>query len=70
VEFEFAIPQIGTGEASDVRRILADILNQNGVSAVARQYSHGLLPPGRDMAIEYDASGVPPQVIPPYGSLV
>ena len=56
VEFEFAIPQIGTGEASDVRRILADILNQNGVSAVARQYSHGLLPPGRDVAIEYDAS--------------
>lgn len=56
VEFEFAIPQIGTGEASDVRRILAGILNQNGVSAIAREYSHRPLPPGRDVAIEYDSS--------------
>lgn len=56
VEFEFAIPQIGTGEAGDVRRILADILNQNGVSAIAREYSHCPLPPGRDVAIEYDGS--------------
>lgn len=55
-EFEFAIPQIGTGDASDVRRILADILNQNGVSAVAREYSHRPVPPGCDVAVEYDAS--------------
>lgn len=56
VEFEFAIPQLGTGDASDVRRILADILNQNGVSALAREYSHRPVPPGRDVVVEYDAS--------------
>ena len=39
-----------------MRRILADILNQNGVSAVAREYSHRPVPPGRDVVVEYDAS--------------
>ena len=56
VEFEFAIPQIGSGDGSDVRRILADILTQNGITAVARGYSHQPVPSGRDVAIEYDAS--------------
>ena len=56
VEYEFAIPQIGTGEAADVRRILSDIFNQNGVSASARGYSSQPVPAGRDVCIEYDSS--------------
>lgn len=56
VEFEFAIPQIGVGSDGDVRRALAEILSQNGVAAVAREYSHHPVPPGRDVAVEYDAS--------------
>jgi len=56
VEFEFCIPQIGAGGGEDVRRILADVLTQNGISAIARGYSSRPVPLGRDLAIEYDSS--------------
>ena len=55
-EFEFALPQIGSGDGGDVRRTLAEILTANGQPAVARGYSHRPLPAGIDLAIEYDAS--------------
>lgn len=55
-EFEFALPQIGTGTGDDVRRTLAEVLTANGLPAVARGYSHRPLPDGIDLAVEYDAS--------------
>ena len=56
LEFEFAIPQIGSGDGSDVRRVLAEVLSQNGITAVARSYSQYPVPLGRDVAVEYDSS--------------
>ena len=54
-EFEFVLPQLG-GDGNDVRRMLADILNSNGVTAISRGYSQLPVPSGRDVAIEYDSS--------------
>lgn len=56
VEFEFAIPQIGSSDGSDVRRVLADILTSNGVTAISRSYSQRPVPPGCYVVIEYDSS--------------
>lgn len=55
-EFEFTLPQIGSGTGDDVRRTLAEVLTANGLPAIARGYSHRPLPDGIDLAIEYDAS--------------
>lgn len=56
VEFEFTIPQIGSGDSGDVRRTLADILTSNGISAIARGYSQRAVPLDRDVVVEYDSS--------------
>ena len=55
-EFEFVLPQIGSGTGDDVRRTLAQILTSNGLPTVARGYSHRPIPAGMDLAVEYDSS--------------
>ena len=55
-EYEMTIPLVGRGSGTDVQHVLADVLTANGVRAVARGYDHSLLPPGVDVAVEYDTS--------------
>tara|TARA_R110002072_G_scaffold185761_1_gene342644 strand:- start:298 stop:1254 length:957 start_codon:yes stop_codon:yes gene_type:complete len=55
-EFEFVLPQIGSGNGSDVRRTLAEVLSANGLPTVARGYSHRPVPAGAVLAVEYDGS--------------
>lgn len=54
VEYECAVPLVGNGNGMDVQRLLASVLSANGISAVARGYSHA--PVTTDIAVEYDAS--------------
>lgn len=56
VEHEFAIPRIGVGSRHEVQQEIANVMCANGIPAVARQYSHAPLPPGKVIAIEYDTS--------------
>lgn len=55
-EFEFVLPQMGTGTGDDVRRTLAEVLTANGLPTVARRYSHQPVPANADLAVESDAS--------------
>ena len=55
-EFEFVLPQTGTGGGDDVRRTLAEVLTANGLRTVARRYSHQPVPGNADLAVESDAS--------------
>jgi len=55
-EFEFVLPQTGSGNGSDVRRTLAEVLTANGLPTVARGYSHRPVPVGAVLAVEYDGS--------------
>ncbi len=60
-EFEgFLIITSGT-DARSAQESLAHAFSQNGLSAVARGYSHEPLPPGVKVAVEYDSSIVPEQ---------
>ncbi len=63
VEFEFVFPQLATADSADARRVFAEILTANGLSAVARGYSHAPVPQGSDLCIEYDASVAGPSDI-------
>jgi hypothetical protein len=55
-EYECVIPQIGTADPADARRVIAEILTANGIPAIARAYSHAPLPHGIDIAVENDSS--------------
>ena len=55
-EFEMTLPLVGTGSGADVQRTLAEVLSANGLPAVYRGYSQSPLPPGADLAVEYDSS--------------
>jgi len=55
-EYEMTVPLVGTGSGNDIQRTLANVLSANGVRAMARGYSHELLPAGYDIAVEYDTS--------------
>lgn len=55
-EYEMVLPLVGRGTGSDVQHVLAEILAANGIRAIARGYDHSLLPPGADVAVEYDSS--------------
>ena len=55
-EYEMTVPMIGTGCSLDVQRTLATVLTANGLRAIPRGYSHDPLPPGIDLAVEYDSS--------------
>jgi len=56
VEIEVTIPLVGGGQSSDVRRVIAQVLSANNISAVARGYSHRPVPDGADVCVEYDSS--------------
>lgn len=56
VEIECVVPIIGTGEGQDVQRLLAQILTNQGILAVARGYTHAPIPQRYKLAIEYDVS--------------
>jgi len=62
-EFEFVLPQLSSADSSDVRRVFAEILSANGLTAVARGYSHAPVPHGVDWAVEYDGSVAGPSDI-------
>jgi hypothetical protein len=55
-EYEATVPLVGTGSGHDVQRTLASVLSANGLRSIARGYSHDPLPPGADLAVEYDSS--------------
>jgi len=52
------VPLVGAGSGTDVQRTLASVLTANGIRAIAREYSHAPVPPGIDLAVEYDGSVV------------
>lgn len=56
VEYEMTVPLVGRGSGQDVQQTLANVLTANGLSAVARGYSHEPLPSGVDFGVEYDSS--------------
>lgn len=56
VEIECVIPIIGTGENHHVQQLLAEILTNHGINAVARGYSHAAIRSGCKVAVEYDSS--------------
>lgn len=55
-EFEMTVPLVGTGTGRDVQATLAAVLSANGVRAICRGYDSSPLPPGVDVAVEYDSS--------------
>lgn len=56
VEYEMTLPLVGSGAGPDIQRVLAEVLTANGLRAIARGYSHSPIPPGIDLAVEYDSS--------------
>lgn len=55
-EYELAVPIIGAGGGQDVQETIANILNQNGIRACSRSYSHSPVPPNCDIVVEQDGS--------------
>jgi hypothetical protein len=53
-EFECFLPKMGSGSSDSVQETLASILTANGLSAIARPYSH--VPVTGQLAVECDAS--------------
>ena len=56
VEYECAIPIIGSGDGRSVQECIANILSENGIRACWRTYSHAPLEQGYDIAVESDSS--------------
>jgi hypothetical protein len=56
VEIEAVIPIIGAGQNQDVQQLLASVLSNHGLPAVARPYSHQPLPSGCLLVVEHDSS--------------
>ena len=56
VEAEAIAPIIGTGSGEDVQRLLASVLSNQGIRAIARGYSQQPLPNGTLIAVEHDSS--------------
>lgn len=56
VEHEFAIPLVGSGDRTHVQQLIARILTDNGLPAIARPYCHEPIPARYAFAVEYDAS--------------
>ena len=56
VEHELTLPRMGTASETDVQNTLAEILTANGLPAIARGYSHLVIPQGYDLAVEFDSS--------------
>ena len=56
IEIECVVPIIGTGENSDVQRLLAQVLTNHGIRSIARSYTQQAVPSGCKLAIEHDMS--------------
>jgi hypothetical protein len=56
VEIECVVPIIGRGEGIDVQQLLADVLNAQGIRAIARSYCHQPIPNGYTVSVEHDTS--------------
>jgi len=56
IEIECVVPIIGTGDNRDVQHLLAQVLTQQEIPAIARGYSHAPIPPDAKLAVEHDAS--------------
>jgi len=56
IEIEVVVPIIGTGDNDDVQRLLAEILTNQGLRAVARGYNRNPIPTGALFAVEHDMS--------------
>lgn len=57
VEHEMWFPRLTrNGSNHDYQQMIADVLTQNGIRAVARGYSHETLPANIDVAVEHDGS--------------
>ena len=56
IEIECVVPIIGTGENSDVQRLLAQVLTNQGIRSIARSYTQSAVPSGCKLAIEHDMS--------------
>ncbi len=55
-EYEMAMPLLGIGSASDLRRVVSEVLTSNGVRSIQRNYTHEPVPEGIDAVVEYDSS--------------
>ena len=56
IEIEAVVADISGASRMAVQQRLADIFTANGLPAVARQYSHEPVPPGKALCVEYDSS--------------
>ncbi len=56
IEIECVVPIIGSGENSDVQRLLAEVLTNQGIRSVARSYTQRAVPSGCKLAVEHDMS--------------
>ena len=56
VEHEFAIPLVGSGDRTHVQQLIARILADNGLPALARSYCHDPIPSRYVFAVEFDSS--------------
>jgi Putative amidoligase enzyme len=56
VEHECVVPLVGTGTGMDGQTVISNILNANGLPAMARSYSHMSLPEGIVIGVETDSS--------------
>ncbi len=56
IEIECVVPIIGSGENSDVQRLLAQVLTNQGIRSIARSYTQQAVPSGCKLAVEHDMS--------------
>ncbi len=56
IEIECVVPIIGSGENSDVQRLLAQVLTNQGIRAISRGYTQQDVPTGCKLAVEHDMS--------------
>lgn len=56
VEIECVVPIIGRGENIDVQSLLATVLTNAGMPAIARSYSRAPTPSGCKLVVEHDSS--------------
>lgn len=56
IEIETVVAIIGQGEDRDVQQLLASVLNNQGISTIARSYSRQPVPGSNLLCVEYDTS--------------
>ncbi len=56
IAIECVVPIIGSGDNSDVQRLLAQVLTNQGIRAISRSYTQQAVPSGCKLAVEHDMS--------------